>query len=82
MHQPRDPYPYLEPRNERRIPGSVVAPDFVNDLLHGDVVAEVERVDPRVDGHQTDERVRLALHVHRHALAGKRLSPGKQQQFN
>jgi hypothetical protein len=41
-------------------------------------VAEVERVHPSVDGHQADERVRLALHVHGHALAGKRLSSENQ----
>ena len=69
---------YFEPRNERWISGSVVAPDFVDDLLHVDVVAEVERVHPSVDGHQADERVRLALHVHGHALAGKRLSSENQ----
>ena len=66
---------HLEPGNEWRVPDGVVAPDLVNHLLHVDVVAEIQTVDPRVDGHQADERVGLALHVDGHTLARERLPP-------
>ena len=66
-----------EPGEEGRVPGRVVAPDLVDDGVHGDVVAGLERLHPLVDAQKADERIGLAPHIDRHILTWESSRPAK-----